>query len=89
MILEILLPLPINDKTFFYKEKLKSGKIEHLPNSYHSENLWQYEPFADFMNFIMQQTLNPDKKFLRIIEKELHVYFERKFILLMISSLKK
>ncbi len=40
------------------KEKLKSGKIEHLPNSYHSENLWQYEPFTDFMNFIMQQMWN-------------------------------
>ena len=40
------------------KKKLKSGEIKVLPNSYHSENLWQHKVFEPFVNFVMQQMWN-------------------------------
>ena len=40
------------------KRKLKSGEIKVLPNSYHSENLWEHKVFEPFVNFVMQQMWN-------------------------------
>ena len=39
-------------------KKLKDGKIDQLPNSYHSHNLWKDEPFKPFAEFVMQQMWN-------------------------------
>ena len=50
---------PIIDKIRkSYKEKLKKKEIEALPNSYHSDNLWQHEKFKPFVEYIMQQMWN-------------------------------
>lgn len=38
--------------------KLKKGEIDHLPNSYHSHNLWQEKPFRPFVEYVMQQMWN-------------------------------
>ena len=35
--------------------KLQNGDIKSLPNSYHSENLWQHEKFRPFIQFVMKQ----------------------------------
>mgnify|MGYP001223527286 CR=1 FL=1 len=40
------------------QNKLKSGKIKQLPNSYHSENLWNHKPFEEFVKYVMQQMWN-------------------------------
>jgi len=39
-------------------EKLENGEIDHLPNSYHSHNLWQEKPFRPFVEYVMQQMWN-------------------------------
>lgn len=38
--------------------KLQNGDITQLPNSYHSENLWQHEKFRPFIQFVMKQMWN-------------------------------
>ena len=40
------------------KDKLAKGEIDTLPNSYHSDNLWQHEKFKPFVEFVMQQMWN-------------------------------
>tara|TARA_E500000318_G_C3556038_1_gene211169 strand:- start:1222 stop:1896 length:675 start_codon:yes stop_codon:yes gene_type:complete len=35
--------------------KLQNGDIKTLPNSYHSENLWQHAKFQTFIQFVMKQ----------------------------------
>ena len=39
-------------------DKLKSGKIDRLPNSLHSDNLWRLKPFNGFVQYVMQQMWN-------------------------------
>jgi len=41
-----------------WKKKIKEGKADQLPNSYHSHNLWQDEPFKPFVEYVMQQMWN-------------------------------
>jgi len=41
-----------------WKKKIKEGKEKQLPNSYHSHNLWQEEPFKPFVEYVMQQMWN-------------------------------
>ena len=41
-----------------WKKRIKEGKDKQLPNSYHSNNLWQEEPFKPFVEFVMQQMWN-------------------------------
>ena len=42
-----------------HKEKRKKEKgIPKIPNSYHSENLWQHSVFKPFSQYIMQQMWN-------------------------------
>tara|TARA_Y100001963_G_scaffold107309_1_gene148357 strand:+ start:2560 stop:3243 length:684 start_codon:yes stop_codon:yes gene_type:complete len=41
-----------------HKEKLKKKEITELPNSYHSENLWQYKEWQPFCEYVMQQMWN-------------------------------
>jgi uncharacterized protein (TIGR02466 family) len=40
------------------QQKLDKGEIKSLPNSYHSDNLWQHDKFNSFVNFVMQQMWN-------------------------------
>ena len=48
----------INDLKKENQKKLKSGKINNLPNSYHSHNLWAEKPFKPFIEYVMQQMWN-------------------------------
>ena len=48
----------IDDLKKTYKDKLAKGEIDNLPNSYHSDNLWQHEKFKPFVEFVMQQMWN-------------------------------
>ena len=41
-----------------WKKRIKEGKEKQLPNSYHSHNLWQEEPFKPFVEYVMQQMWN-------------------------------
>ena len=41
-----------------WKKRIKERKDKQLPNSYHSNNLWQEEPFKPFVEFVMQQMWN-------------------------------
>jgi len=48
---------PIIKKTIAYWKKT-NPKAKTPPNSYHSENLWQYEAFKPLANIILQQSVN-------------------------------
>ena len=41
-----------------YAEKIKKKEITQLPNSYHSDNLWQHKKFRPFVEYVMQQMWN-------------------------------
>ena len=41
-----------------WAEKVKKKEAPHLPNSYHSGNLWQHKDFSDFVEYVMQQMWN-------------------------------
>jgi len=43
-----------------WKKKIKDPKdpTKHMPNSLHSENLWQYPEFKEITNVILQQSWN-------------------------------
>mgnify|MGYP001248992212 CR=1 FL=1 len=48
----------IEDLIKLNKDKLKKGEIDRLPNSYHSDNLWQRKEFQPFVEYVMQQMWN-------------------------------
>ena len=48
----------IEDLIKLNKDKLKKGEISRLPNSYHSDNLWQRKEFQPFVEYVMQQMWN-------------------------------
>ena len=48
----------INNLKKDWKKRIKEGKETKLANSYHSNNLWQEEPFKPFVEFVMQQMWN-------------------------------
>ena len=48
----------IEDLIKLNKDKLKKGEIGRLPNSYHSDNLWQRKEFQPFVEYVMQQMWN-------------------------------
>ena len=48
----------INNLKKDWKKRIKEGKETQLPNSYHSHNLWQEEPFKPFVEYVMQQMWN-------------------------------
>jgi hypothetical protein len=66
------------------QQKLDKGEIKSLPNSYHSDNLWQHDKFNSFVNFVMQQMWNilnwqgyPDSLYFLILGCLIHIHITK------------